>query len=174
MRRDYIVPFRASERRDAKRPIGETKSICNGAKASYGCWDVALGWNHWDNVVDTRNSDVCTFVAITKAWPYSSAVGIGRNLALVSRSQTPERNLKASMKYHLRPRSSPRVIPSQVTRTPRKLYSKGRKSRPRARTMATEAVKRFFSSPHFAVAGASQDHAKYGYKRTFKNYCPLL
>lgn len=28
-----------------------------------------------------------------------------------------------------------------------------------------EAVKRFFSSPRFAVAGASTDSSKFGYKR---------
>ena len=30
--------------------------------------------------------------------------------------------------------------------------------------MATEAITRFFQSPYFAVAGASQDPSKYGYK----------
>lgn len=32
---------------------------------------------------------------------------------------------------------------------------------------AMDAVKRFFSSPRFAVAGASNDPSKFGYKRAF-------
>lgn len=33
-----------------------------------------------------------------------------------------------------------------------------------------DAVKRFFSSPRFAVAGASNDTNKFGYKSTY-TYC---
>ena len=48
------------------------------------------------------------------------------------------------------------------------LTSATNRSPPISLRMASDAVKRFFSSPNFAVAGASQDTKKFGYKREWK------
>lgn len=65
-------------------------------------------------------------------------------------------------KSHRKPQ--PRYV---LRERPTRVQKAGVKTRKQPMAMANEAAKRFFSAPYFAVAGASGDVEKFGYKSMF-------
>ena len=67
--------------------------------------------------------------------------------------------------YNLRPRpADPVPLPKAIVPGRKSLHRDPIHDASVRDVMANEAAKKFFSSPYFAVAGASQDKAKFGYK----------